>query len=139
MREQNCNADNFVDNDTPATSSVVGEGAEGLLPASEMIDRELVDLAMESHTRAALNPDVRELRDRDNECRAELLKRLTRPASSAVESVPDWVAAECAEAEARLIPLSAVEGLVEALVKIMGGYGEPVSADIARAALKELK
>ena len=35
--------------------------------------------------------------------------------------------------------VNAHERLVDALVKIMGGYGEPVSAEIARAALAEVQ
>lgn len=53
-------------------------GGGGLLPASEMIDRELVELALESHARAVMYPESKIQHDRANECRDELLRRLTR-------------------------------------------------------------
>lgn len=47
-----------------------------LLPASEMIDRELLELALESHARAVMYPESKVQHDRANECKDELLKRL---------------------------------------------------------------
>lgn len=54
------------------------ESETQLLPASEMIDRELVELALESHSRAVMYPNSKVQHDRANECRDELLKRLAR-------------------------------------------------------------
>lgn len=50
--------------------------APGLLPASEMINRELVQLALESYARALMYPNSEVQHDRANECRNELLNRL---------------------------------------------------------------
>lgn len=47
-----------------------------LLPATDMIDRELVELALESHARALMYPESKIQHDRANECRDELLARL---------------------------------------------------------------
>ncbi len=46
------------------------------LPATDMIDRELVELALESHARAMMYPQSKVQHDRANECRDELLARL---------------------------------------------------------------
>jgi hypothetical protein len=47
-----------------------------LLPASEMVNRELVTLALESHARALMYPNSQIQHDRANECKDELLRRL---------------------------------------------------------------
>lgn len=55
--------------------------ASSLLPASEMIDRELLEVALESHARAVMMPNSKIQHDRANECRNEILKRLYTRAS----------------------------------------------------------
>jgi hypothetical protein len=61
--------------------------APELLPASEMIDRELVELALESHARALMYFNSKVQHDRANECRNELLKRLAHPEATQSHSI----------------------------------------------------
>jgi len=78
-------------------ASFQGGGEQELLSASEMIDRELVELALESHARALMYPDSKIQHDRANECRNELLKRLTRyqPNQAAAKTHPEDFCHRC--------------------------------------------